>query len=204
MINQNIQLPRTLKVNIVAPPSRGKTSLMRLMAAQLKLIHQADVETVDEFAKEKCFMGIDLFTQSEDMKKEELLEQNRREEIFKNKVDILLTSSPLMIVGFYLEKPEYVNKAKELTSQNCHEIYFYLTKDQKFGYESNGRELWTEEKTSQLELKMINYCNSHNLDLHFLHGSPEERVNQMINKVLEITAHKKSNNVESNLIINNG
>lgn len=184
-------VPRTLKVNIVAPPSRGKTSLQRLMAAKLKLNHQADVETVDEFAKEKCFLGINLFTQSEEMKMQELLEQSRREEIYKGKVDILITSSPLMSVGFYLEKPEYVNKAKELTSQNCQEIYFYLTRDNSFSYESNGRELWTEEKSAQLEVKMFNYYRSHGINLQFVNGSPSERVDLMISTVLDIISQTK-------------
>lgn len=197
----NTSSKNTLKINLVAPPSRGKTSISYLLAADLKLTYQADVEVVNEYAKEKCFMGIDLFKQSELEKMEELLEQNRREDIFKGKVDLLITSSPLMIVGFYLQKPEYVNLAKELTQKNCREVYFYLTKDSTYKYEVNGREIWTENKMDALEKDMIQYCKDHNIELVFLSGNPQERVNQMINKIRILTSQPIENTSEIKEIV---
>jgi hypothetical protein len=180
----------TLKINLVAPPSRGKTSISYKIAAELKLEHQADVEVVNEYSKELAFMGVDLTQRTIKEDTETLQEQIRRENIFKDKVDILITSSPILIQTSYFKNQD-LEKIALTESKKWNEVYFYLEKDPSFKFQSN-RESWNSNSVAQFEEDLKQFCQRLDIKLIKLRGTPEHRVQAIINYIDEQSIQLKT------------
>lgn len=179
-------MKKTIRINLVAPPSRGKTSISYLVGAYLKLNDSINVEVISEVAKEKVFQGINLDEESHEDTILEFHEQARRENIYHSKVDCIITSSPLMVKLLYCqEKEDLKNIVLENEKKWTKDLYFFLTEDQNLDFEQEGRDLWSEESSREFEPVLKDFFNKQNIELIELSGNPEERTQNIINRIKE-------------------
>lgn len=170
----------TLKINLVAPPSRGKTSISYKLAATLSLDYQIPLEVVTEYSKELIYEGVNLDSQTQAQKKLRLEEQMRREQIFFGKVPLIITSSPILIQSLFFNNEDLEDYARE-ESKKWNEIYFFLEKDDTYEFQKLGRPAWTAQSSQNLEKNMKDFCHRMGVPLISLSGSPDERVNKILN-----------------------
>ena len=182
-------MKKTIRINLVAPPNRGKTSLMNILSGSLKLYHSINNEIISEVAKEKAFDGIDLDKETLEDTISELKEQAFREDRFNGKVDCILTSSPLEVKLVYCNAFKNIDMKvlnqinNESKTKWVKDIYFYMNEDTTMPFEQEGRELWSVESSREFESTMRKHFTEKDIPLIECVGTPKERIVFMINTI---------------------
>ena len=156
---------KTLVVNLIAPPSAGKSTMAANIFAELKWMG-IDCELVSEFAKEL------VWEQRNETFKDELYifaKQNHRLFRVNGKVDVIITDRPIILSVFYNNK--YGDKSNEFQELVLHEhnkyenLNFYINR--KKAYNPNGRNQ-TEEESNQFGIEILEMLD----DLTDIDGFP--------------------------------
>lgn len=142
----------TLVVNLIAPPSAGKSTMAANIFAELKW-KGIDCELVSEFAKEL------VWEQRNETFKDELYifaKQNHRLFRVDGKVDVIITDRPIILSVFYNNK--YGDQSEEFQNLVIHEhnkydnMNFYINR--KKPYNPNGRNQ-TEVESNEFGLEIL-------------------------------------------------
>ena len=148
-------------VNLFGAPGSGKSTGAAYLFSKLK-DRGVNAELVTEFAKDK------VYEESKEVFNNQIYilgQQSFRQSRLKNKVDVLITDSPLLL-SIYYNKDK--NITQELTSLTCkifdsYDNYNYFINRVK-AYNSKGR-LHTEEESNKCNKEIKNMLI--NLDINF-------------------------------------
>ena len=133
----------SLVVNLFGGPNRGKSTTASGLFYQLKIAGY-NCELVTEYAKDLTF------EERKNILKDQvyiLAKQNRRLERLRNKVDVIITDSPL-ILGLMYKPSDYYKFYEPLAIEmfNSYDnINFYLTSSKGLQYQKTGRDQTKEE-----------------------------------------------------------
>ncbi len=161
---------KTLVVNLIAPPSAGKSTMAANIFAELKWMG-IDCELVSEFAKEL------VWEQRNETFEDELYifaKQNHRLFRVNGKVDVIITDRPIILSVFYNNK--YGDKSSEFQELVLHEhnkyenLNFYINR--KKAYNPNGRNQ-TEEESNQFGLEILNMLYEVGINCEAIDGNKD-------------------------------
>ena len=156
----------TIVVNLIAPPSSGKSTIAAGVFAKLKWMG-VDCELVSEFAKE----------QRHETFKDELYifaKQNHRLFRVNGKVDVVVTDRPIILSAFYNHKYGDDSAVFEDMVLHTHDKYnnlnFFIERSKP--YNPNGRNQ-TEEESDQFGVEMKEMLDSFGIEYYTLKGTPD-------------------------------
>ncbi len=171
----------TLLVNFFAGPGAGKSTITANTFAELKWMG-IEAEMALEFAK-------DLVWEERFNTLENQLyvfgKQLHRIKRLENKVDVILTDSPLLFSLIYT--PEYLKKIPEFKGlvvkmfNQFNNINFYIERLKK--YNPKGR-MQNESEAMGFDLKVKNMLDDYKLDHHIVKGN-KESVSIIVDKIVE-------------------
>lgn len=169
------------KINLYGGPGIGKSTVTALVFAALK-VKGFNAEMINEYAKELVYEGIDLTKASKHLQNKILIEQIKRELLFEDKVDYLITDSPIMLNAYYNKDPKALEMAK--LHQSTNDIHFFLQRGFE-NFETKGR---SHNKKESLEIddKMTNFLIKNKIDLKMISGDSQEKADQIL-KLLGIS-----------------
>lgn len=172
-----------IRINLYGGPGSGKSTLSALLFAELKL-RQKKVELVREYAKEMVYQDYDMHNLRNPIRIFILAEQMRRESILHDKVDFLITDSPVLIAAYYYNNIHAIELAKEMLYPN--EYHFFIKRDDELPFEKYGRS-HDEDEAKRIDDEMKKFLNQEKIVFYEIGGTPEERISQIL-KVLKIDA----------------
>jgi hypothetical protein len=147
---------KTKVINFVSGPSCGKSLCSALIFAELKMRHLS-CELVQEYAKQLVWQDrLDEL----DNQYQVSMEQYKMINAVKNKVEYIVTDSPLLLGLFYnryhKNNVSNVNKTEEMILNKIKEfdnIYILLERNDEFKFEKEGR-IHSEEESKMIDKKM--------------------------------------------------
>lgn len=158
-----------LVVNLFGSPGTGKSTLSAYIFSQLKLMG-VNCELVSEFAK-------DLVWEENYKALENQLyvsgQQSYRLSRLKDKVDVIIVDSPLILGGFYNHDEnidEDLNKLLLKIFNSYDNMNFFLRRVKK--YNPIGR-MQTEEESNQIAWKLLNLLIDSQLEYGIVEGNLE-------------------------------
>lgn len=166
-----------IRINLYGGPGSGKSTLSALLFAELKL-RQKKVELVREYAKEMVYQDYDMHNLRNPIRIFILAEQMRRESILHDKVDFLITDSPVLIAAYYYNNIHAIELAKQMLYPN--EYHFFIKRDDELPFEKYGRS-HDEDEAKKIDDEMKTFLNKENIKFFEIGGSPSERIKQIIN-----------------------
>lgn len=144
-----------LLINLFGAPSSGKSTGAAYIFAKLKL-KNINAELVTEFAKDKVWEeSKEVFNNQAYIFGEQYFRVSR----CQNKVDVIITDSPLLLSAFYNTNATLGEKFEELVLEvaNSYDaLNFFLIRDKR--YNPNGR-LQTEEQSTAISESMLEMLN---------------------------------------------
>lgn len=170
-------------INLFGGPCRGKSTTAAGLFYKFK-ISGYNCELVTEYAKDLTFEG------RKDILKDQiyiLAKQNRRMERLRNKVDICITDSPL-ILGLLYSPSNYYEYYKHLAMEvyNSYDnINFYLTSSKGLGYQHSGRNQ-TEEDAKNIDDKVFNLLNDYGIKYTTADIDPDIKDTSNLDPIIEI------------------
>lgn len=179
-----------LKINLYGAPSSGKTTLAGQLFGELKS-NKINVVFVQEYAKELVYLGQDMRTLDEAERIVILGEQFRREKMFKDKVDVLITDSPMILTAYYHRDPtgkENWDYALDIVKRHLSKDEIHIWLEPTNGYEIEGRS-HTEEQSSKINQEMKDYLQNVGIDFYLINGTPVERLNKVLHIIKEHKEH---------------
>lgn len=172
-------------VNLFGVPSAGKSTGAAYIFSQLKL-HGVNCELVTEFAKDKVWEENDLAIANPAYL---FGNQYFRTSRCADKVDVIVTDSPLLLSAFYNKSDilgeEFNNLVYKVTS-SYQAMNYLLERDKP--YNPNGR-LQTEEESNELAEPMKKLLSDYNIDYKIKKGNEdgyEEIVAEILNLISDI------------------
>jgi adenylate kinase family enzyme len=154
-------------VNFFAGPGAGKSSMCADVFSHLKWL-DVDVEMVREYAKEKVWEGTSIVLENQIYT---FAKQLHRQYTLNNKVDVILTDSPILLSILY---DKTANEALyNLVSQQFNQydnINFFVTRKKKFN--PNGR-MQTEKEALVKDDEMRAILSKYNVPYIEIEGTPE-------------------------------
>jgi GTPase SAR1 family protein len=169
-----------IKINLFGAPSSGKSAMAALVFGNLKL-RGLNAELVTEYAKDLVWKKIDVKAGGESLQLEIFVNQLKKEEDMRGRVDYLVTDSPLLLNAYY-GKNELTKKIA-LTKKNDVEFNFWLTRT-NFKFESEGR-VHTQEESSQIGKEMMDYIKDSGVHLDVVSCPIKERADYIVDFVLK-------------------
>lgn len=178
----------TILINLLAPPSSGKSTTMGELFTSLKYKNK-NVEMVPEWVKPLAYDGTPIteFTEYYIFGKE-LYRQSR---LF-DKVDYVISDSPVLLKAFY---QNYYSNNKYNSIFDCYKefenickekgikIYnFFLNRNKP--YNPVGR-YETEEESNIIGDKLLEYLDLHNIDFEYLDCEDNKRLDIILEKIGE-------------------
>lgn len=149
---------KTLYVNLFGGPGIGKSTIAAELFSRLKW-NKIDCELVREYAKDK------VWEQSYNILDDQLYvsaKQYHRMFILNEKVDIVITDSPLLLGLIYdktINLPEFNNLILKLNNR-FHNLNIFLQRDKD--YNPNGR-LQTYDEAKEKDNEILNLLESNNI-----------------------------------------
>ena len=169
-----------IKINLYGGPNSGKSTIAAAVFVELKA-QLINCELVREFAKELVYEGKDMRTLDEGERLSLLAEQLHRERILDEKVDYLVTDSPMLLTAYYHSK-DYA-KLIALNNLKKNEFHFWLNRVSKT-YERSGRSHSLKESL-KIDEEMKEFLLDCGITLIDIDGSIKERTNKIL-KLLKI------------------
>jgi ABC-type dipeptide/oligopeptide/nickel transport system ATPase component len=185
---------KPLVVNIIGGPGCGKSSMTASVFSFLKW-HDVNCEMALEYAKEV------VWSKTENLLKNQLFvfgQQHNRIYHLLDKVDVVITDSPLLLSIIYDSKRNL--NLKSLVLDEFHKynnMNYLLTRKKK--YNPSGR-LQTEEEAKEIDDKLRNLIKMYAIPCKEIAGVPENA--QLIGKdVLKALTFKKYDLIPSSIPI---
>lgn len=176
-------------VNLFAPPGSGKSTGAAYIFAKLKMIG-INAEYVSEFAKDKVWEE-----NAEVFKNQAYLfgKQSFRMSRCKDKVDVIVTDSPLPLSAFYNQDAVLGEIFNQVTVNvfNSYNNMNYLLKRTK-PYNPKGRHQ-TEDESDAMRQPMIDFLNKYNINYENITGDIQG-YEKIVDDVIE-TIQKENNHV---------
>lgn len=168
-------------VNLFGVPSAGKSTGAAYIFSQLKM-KGINAELVTEFAKDKVWEN-----NTEVFKNQAYLfgKQSYRLSRCKDKVDVIVTDSPLPLSIFYNNNPsltENFNKSVMDVFNSYNNINYLLLRTKP--YNPSGR-FQTEEESDALKQPMIDLLENRNIGYKEINGD-KDGYNQIINEICKM------------------
>lgn len=168
-------------VNLFGVPSAGKSTGAAYIFSQLKM-KGINAELVTEFAKDKVWEN-----NTEVFKNQAYLfgKQSYRLSRCKDKVDVIVTDSPLPLSIFYNNNPsltENFNKSVMDVFNSYNNINYLLLRTKP--YNPSGR-FQTEEESDVLKQPMIDLLENRNIGYKEINGD-KDGYNQIINEICKM------------------
>lgn len=166
-------------VNLFAPPGAGKSTGAAYIFAKLKMAG-INAELITEFAKDKVWEE-----NKEAIKNQAYMfgQQYYRMSKCKNKVDVLVTDSPLLLSILYNNDEtlgEEFNSVVANVFKSFNNLNYWLNRVKP--YNPKGR-LQTEEESDALVPKLKDILKENNITCYIYDGI-EEDYNKIVNEVL--------------------
>jgi len=160
-------------INLFAGPGVGKSTTAAMMYSMMKM-RGDNVELVTEYAKELVYGDRmdSMCTQQEYI----LTEQNYRQHRLRDKVDYIITDSPLLLGLVYVNQETYPIfdefKQFNIATFNLYEnINIYLNRTSTIKYQENGRyQTYIEAIEKDQEIKDL--LDTNNIDYHTVNIGP--------------------------------
>lgn len=173
---------KTLVVNIFAGPGAGKSTICAGIFAKLKWLN-VNCEMALEYAKDLVW--------EESFKKlnnQLYVFANQQNRIFKlnNKVDVIITDSPLLLSIIYDAKNDNILKQLIINEHNKYNnINLFINRKKE--YVQEGR-IQTYEEAINIDNQIIQLLNENNVQYHCIDALPEN-IDNIVNLIL---SHKIS------------
>lgn len=170
-----------LVVNLFGSPSASKSTLSAYLFSQLKM-KNINCELVTEFAKDKvweenhCALDNQLYISGE---------QSYRLSRLKDKVDVVIVDSPLLLGSYYNQDKDIQEELHRLLLKifnSYNNINFFLNRTKP--YNPKGR-LQTEEESNQIAQDLINYLQDNNIEYLSVDGNLKG-AEVMLNVIMDI------------------
>ena len=156
-------MKKTKVINLYAGPGAGKTTTATKLFGYLKS-NYIDCELIHEYVKEWVWEGKKILDTDQVLI---LANQHRKERLLYNKVEYIVTDSPMWLVAIYekeLSSSPYIAMTiidKFLkSSKNVEHLHVFLNRG--FKYDPKGRNQ-SEEEAIELDNKIKNFLNYHNI-----------------------------------------
>lgn len=174
---------KLVKINIYGGPSCGKSIVAGRIFSKLKELG-LEGQYVQEAAKDKVYDGIDMKILDEDERLMLLGEQLRREKRLYEKVDFLVTDSPLFLTAYYhpysYAQGIVARHYKKNKDNGVKEYHFWMQRDQKIEFQKDGRS-HNEDESKKIDLDMKDFLASCGLSLIELDGDLKTRIKTILN-----------------------
>ena len=155
-----------LVINLIGAPGAGKSTLAAYVFARLKM-DGVNCELVTEFAKDKVWEANNAALENQVYI---FAKQYYRIARCANKVDVIVTDSPLILSGFYNRDPEIDKPLKDLIAaiNRKYTNYTYFVKRVK-AYNPVGR-METEEESDAYTEKIQDLIGKHGVAYKEVNG----------------------------------
>ena len=170
-----------MKINLYGGPGIGKSTVAALVFAELKL-KAFNVEITHEYAKELVYEGFDLKKADKTFQYRILMEQVRRELIFQNKVDFLISDSPLLLNAYYNGDPGAIHLAR--INEQEKDLHFYLLRSHEH-FESKGRS-HSHKQSVGIDNNMLKFLTDNSVELIEVGGTAQEKASLIVQKAVEV------------------
>ena len=170
-----------MKINLYGGPGIGKSTVASLVFAELKVLG-FNAELVHEYAKELVYEGIDLRTVDSFFQDRILIEQLRRELLFFNKVDFLITDSPLLLNAYYNGGKNAFAMVKSTTGKS--DLNFYLTRTNEH-FEGKGRS-HDELESVAIDKKMLDFLKKQKVKIISVDGDSKAKALKIVDIILGV------------------
>lgn len=168
-----------MKINLFGGPGIGKSTVSAILFAELK-IAGINVETVHEYAKELVYEGHDLREATKEFQTKIFKEQLRRELLFLNKAEVLISDSPLLLNAYYHGDPKIIEIA--LRHSTPKDLNVFLSRSvEKF--EGRGRSHNHIESVA-IDQKMIDFLSKH-CNLTKVDGTSKEKADKIFKILMD-------------------
>ena len=172
---------RTIVINLIGAPCAGKSTLAALVFSKLKM-NNISCEIVTEFAKDLVW---DESLQGLNNQLYVFSEQFYRVWRLQNKVDVIVTDSPMLLSIYYNRKQKEENKLSEKYFNplilECNDKYdnlnFFVKRN--YSYDNKGRR-HNEEESNKIEQDMLILYKDMNINYQEV-VSDEESANMIVN-----------------------
>lgn len=167
-------------VNLFGAPSSGKSTGAAYIFSKLKL-NGVNAEYVSEFAKDK------VWEESKEVFKNQAYifgKQYFRQSRLNNKVDVIITDSPLLLSSFYNKNDSPLGEDFQKVVRNVFDSYinnnYFLLRDKP--YNPKGR-FQTEKESDVLSNELLEYLNNNNIRYEILKGN-QDNYDKIVEQVL--------------------
>lgn len=177
----------SLVINLFGGPCRGKSTTAAGLFYKLK-IQGYNCELIQEYAKDMTYEERKNILEDQVYI---LAKQNRKLERLRDKVDIIITDSPL-ILGLLYAPNDYYSNYRPLTIEmfnSYNNINFYLTSSKGLGYMQEGRNQ-TAEAASEIDNNVYKLIQELNLDFHTMDLDPDIRDGSNLDGFIDIIGEK--------------
>lgn len=170
-------------INLIGAPSSGKTTNAAGVFKQIKLLHK-NAFLIPEYAKELTYLGTLANTSQVTI----LGEQNKRQDMLRDKVDYAISDSPLILGLYYAEERKEDNpyfKQFCLAQFNSYEnINFFLVPHESQVFELSGR-IHDEEQSKLIKYRLEEILIENHIPYHKLvtHPHVDLEIIEILNKM---------------------
>lgn len=170
-----------LVVNLFGAPGAGKSTGAAYVFSQLKMLG-INAELVTEFAKDKIWEDNEAA-----LKNQAYLfgKQYYRISRLQDKVDVVITDSPILLSSFYAKDPILGNEFDELVtkvfkSYHSYNVFIERTK----AYNPAGR-FQNEDESNMVHDEMIDFLKDHDIQVVHYKGNTTG-YNELINDIVSM------------------
>lgn len=173
-----------IKINLYGCPSSGKTTLASQLFGKMKEL-KYDIAYVQEYSKDLVYQGVDMRFLDEKERIFILAEQLRRESILQDKVDYMVTDSPLLLTAYYHQDPQkqedwsYVDG---IVNRQLKDNEFHFWVNIVADFEINGRS-HDKEESLKIQNELKDYLKSYNINLIELPDGLSDRVDSILKEI---------------------
>ena len=177
----------TIVVNLFGVPGSGKSTCAAEVFAKLKRL-DVNAELITEYAKDKIWEENDTVFENQFYV---TAKQSYRQSRCRNKVDVMVTDSPLPVGLFFTTDPILLSNSFKKTVLDIFASYnnvnFFLNRVKK--YNPKGR-FQTEEESNNLVTPMKKLLDDNNIQYTLLDGN-EKSVEKIVKRVMELVLQKQ-------------
>lgn len=176
----------TKVINLFAGAGSGKSTVAADLYSKLKL-KGYNVELAREFIKKWVWNNQ---TPSKFDQIYILGQQTYEESILYNKVDFIITDSPILLIPFYeklligeeIVKPAVFNFINFAEQHGI--IYYNFWLERPTVYQDQGR-YQTMEEAKEIDQKLLDWLKNHNISFDTLNNNHDDRINAILDKILK-------------------
>ena len=174
----------TLNVNLFGAPSSGKSTMMALLFSKLKL-QSYNVEMTPEYVKRK------VWENSTDILSDQIYifgKQYHSMHILQNKVDVVITDSPIILSLLYADECLSEPILKDFTNlsvnvfNEMNNLNIFLNRIK--AYNPHGR-MQTESEANELSTKTFDLLQKYNIE-HLICESSEKGADEIFRMIIDI------------------